>query len=111
MWISVIFASPQFSDEYADDRDKSNVDATTNDSLRSGPTVSTGGLLNPRSTIPFGGKQLLFFYDYETTGGSHYEDHIIEIGSTVIVPDNVSISTVEFSSLCHTSRKINPMGN
>ena len=42
-------------------------------------------------------------YDCETTGGSFYQDHIIEIGSAVIAPDGVSISNHEVSSLCHTS--------
>lgn len=52
------------------------------------------------------GKPLLFMYDCETTGGSFYQDHIMEIGSAVIAPDGVSISNHEFSSLCHTSRHI-----
>ena len=49
---------------------------------------------------------MLFLYDCETTGGSHYNDHIIEIGSVVIVPDNLSVTQTEFSSLCHTSHRI-----
>ena len=52
------------------------------------------------------GKPLLFMYDCETTGGSFYIDHIMEIGSAVIAPDGVSITNHEFSSLCHTSRQI-----
>lgn len=73
-----------------------------------GATICAGNLLNSSSTI---GKQLLFFYDCETTGLSHYEDHIIEIASEVIVPDDLSsITKTEFSSLCHTSRLSNPTG-
>ena len=52
------------------------------------------------------GNPLLFLYDCETTGGSFHQDHIMEIGSTVIIPDGVSISNEEFCSLCHTSRHI-----
>ena len=56
------------------------------------------------------GKPLLFMYDCETTGGSFYQDHIVEIGSVVIAPDGVSISNEEFFSLCHTSRHITRKG-
>ena len=52
------------------------------------------------------GKPLLFFYDCETTGGSHLRDHIIEVGSAVKIPEEASIITAKFSSLCHTSRHI-----
>ena len=52
------------------------------------------------------GKPLLFFYDCETTGGSHLRDHIIEVGSVVEIPEGASITTTEFSSLCHTSLHI-----
>ena len=52
------------------------------------------------------GKPLLFFYDCETTGGSHLRDHIIEVGSVVEIPEGASITTAEFSSLCHTSQHI-----
>ena len=56
------------------------------------------------------GKPLLFMYDCETTGGSHLQDHIMEVGSVVLVPDGVSITTTEFSSLCHTSQHIARQG-
>ena len=49
---------------------------------------------------------LLFMYDCETTGGSFYQDHIVEVGSMVIAPDGASISNDKFSSLCHTPRHI-----
>ena len=52
------------------------------------------------------GEQLLFIYDCETTGGSHLRDHIMDVGSVVVAPEGVSISTTEFSSLCHTSQHI-----
>ena len=52
------------------------------------------------------GHPLLFIYDCETTGGNHLQDHIMEIGSLVLIPNGVSISTVEFTSLCQTSRQI-----
>lgn len=70
----------------------------------------TENLLSSSSTVSPDGKQLLFFYDCETTGGSHYNDHIMEIASTVMVPDNLSISTTEFSYLCRTSRHIAAVG-
>lgn len=57
------------------------------------------------------GEQLLFIYDCETTGGSHLRDHIMELGSVVVAPEGVSISTTEFSSLCHTSQHIVRQGN
>ena len=57
------------------------------------------------------GEQLLFIYDCETTGGSHLRDHIMEVGSVVVAPEGVSISTTEFSSLCHTSQHIVRQGN
>ena len=71
------------------------------------PSVSTGSL---QSTNSLNRKQLLFLYDCETTGLSHYDDHIIEIGSAVIVPDSLTISQTEFSSLCHTSHDISTGG-
>ena len=69
-----------------------------------------GNLLCSSSTISLDGKHLLFFYDCETTGWSHHNDHIIEIASSVMVPDNVSVSTTEFSYLCRTSRHIAAIG-
>ena len=66
-----------------------------------------------RPTITeFDGKPLLFLYDCETTGFSYYgSDRIIEIASTILVPDNVpDITDSEFSSLCYTSRQSNPKG-
>ena len=51
-------------------------------------------------------KPLLFLYDCETTGESHLRDHIMDVGSVVLIPDGVSITTTEFCSLCHTSRHI-----
>ena len=57
------------------------------------------------------GEQLLFIYDCETTGGSHLRDHIMDVGSVVVAPEGVSISTTEFSSLCHTSQHIVRQGN
>ena len=67
------------------------------------------GILIENITVdstPCSGKPLLFIYDCETTGGSFYQDHIVEVGSMVIAPDGVSIHNDEFSSLCHTSRHI-----
>lgn len=52
------------------------------------------------------GKLLLFLYDCETTGGSFHNDHIMELASVVIAPDDISISKPSFTSLCHTSRRI-----
>ena len=56
-------------------------------------------------------EQPLFIYDCETTGGSHLRDHIMEVGSVVVAPEGVSISTTELSSLCHTSQHIVRQGN
>ena len=56
-------------------------------------------------------KPLLFFYDCETTGGSHLRDHIMEVGSVVVVPEGVTVTTAEFSSLCHTSQHIVRQGS
>ena len=62
------------------------------------------------SSFPTHGKRLMVLFDCETTGGSHYSDHIIEVAATMIIPDNVSITTVEFSSLCRTSKHISSFG-
>ena len=81
---------------------ESDTDDATSNSDPS-PSVSTGSLQNTNS---LNRKQLLFLYKCETTGLSHYDDHIIEIASVVIVPDSLTISQTEFSSLCHTSHHI-----
>ena len=81
-----------------DNEEDVNFDEEPDNSLSTTPTVSLDG------------KQLLIFYDCETTGGSHYNEHVIEIASTVMVPDNIHISTPEFSSLCRTSRHIAAIG-
>ena len=52
------------------------------------------------------GEFLLFLYDCETTGGSFHNDHIMELASVVIPPDDTRISKPSFTSLCHTSRII-----
>ena len=93
----------------------SDTNDTSDDSLCSNlPAISPiGNLLSSGSTIPpTDREQLLFFYKCETTGASHYEDHIIEIGAAVIVPDNLtsSITTTEYSTLCYTSRPISENG-
>ena len=50
---------------------------------------------------------LLFFYDCESTGGSTYDDHIIEVGAKVVAaPDSADIPQLEYSSLIHSSRTI-----
>ena len=50
---------------------------------------------------------LMFFYDCESTGGSIYEDHIIEVGAKVVAaPCSTDISQLEYSSLIHSSRII-----
>ena len=83
---------------YKDLSGESDTDDTTSNS---DPllTVSTESL---QSTNPLNRKQLLFLFKCETTGRSHYDDRIIEIASVVIVPDNLTITQTEFSSLCHT---------
>ena len=50
---------------------------------------------------------LLIFYDCEATGGSIYDDNIIEIVAKVIgEPNTVNITNRNFSSLSNTSRWI-----
>ena len=50
---------------------------------------------------------LLIFYDCEATGGSIYNDNIVEIAAKVIgVPNSVNIACRDFSSLSNTSRRI-----
>ena len=83
------------SDEELDDDEPDNPITIVNHAT--GPTVENG-------------KPLLFIYDCETTGGSHLCDHIMEVGSVVSIPDGVSISNAEFSSLCHTSLHITRQG-
>lgn len=53
---------------------------------------------------------VLFFYDCEATGGSIYQDHIIEVASLVIESDDASVSVKSFSSLCRSSRHICKIG-
>ena len=48
---------------------------------------------------------LLFFFDCESTGGSMYNDHIIEVGAKVVaVPGSVSINKHQYGSLIHASQ-------
>ena len=50
---------------------------------------------------------LLFFFDCESTGGSMYSDHIIEVGAKVVaVPDSVGVTQLQYGSLIHSSRSI-----
>lgn len=50
---------------------------------------------------------LLFFFDCESTGGSMYTDHIVEVGAKVIaVPNSVNITQHQYGSLIHSSRSI-----
>ena len=49
----------------------------------------------------------MFFYDCESTSGSIYEDHIIEVGAKVVAaPCSTDISQLGYSSLIHSSRII-----
>ena len=107
------------SGSYSDFKEPKMINSGTNDTCddnlcSSLPAISPiGNLLSSSSTIPpTDRKQLLFFYKCETTGGSHYEEHIIEIGAAVIVPDHLTstITSTEYSTLCHTSRRIDPNG-
>ena len=82
-------------DVFASDEEPDNT--ITFVSSATGPTIESG-------------KPLLFIYDCETTGGSHLRDHIMEVGSLVSIPDGISISNTEFSSLCHTSQHIARQG-
>ena len=60
---------------------------------------------------PNDGEPLLFFHDCEKTRGSYHRDHIIEVAATVIVPDGLHITSIQFSSLCHSSRHIAQKSN
>ena len=54
---------------------------------------------------------LYFLYDCEGTGGSIYDDHIVEIAA-IVQPLCVDIrAPTEFQFLVKTSRKIKPIGN
>ena len=54
---------------------------------------------------------LLFFYDSEATGGSVYDDHIIEVAAKVIgVPPSINIRSHHYTSLCGTSLRIRKQG-
>jgi len=55
-------------------------------------------ILESPSPDPDSGEPLIFIYDCETTGGSHVVDHIIEIAAMVLVPDEVHITKLEFST-------------
>ena len=79
----------------SDDTDLADHDAPPS------PLTDDATDLTPDNSNP-----LLFFYDCETTGGSHHQDHIMEIASEVLLPDDVTITKSEFTSLCHTSRHI-----
>ena len=65
----------------------------------------------PEFSEPLDGKPLLFMYDCESTGGSIYQDHIVEMAAVVLAPDDVIISETSFSQLCKTSLPISTVGN
>ena len=73
-------------------------DDNDNDDINDSDMGNNSGNSGFPDSFPTYAKRLMFLFDCETTGGSHYSDHIIEIASTVIIPDNTSITTVEFSS-------------
>lgn len=68
-------------------------------------------LIDVADMTPENSNPLLFFYDCETTGGSHHQDYIMEIASEVLLLDNITITKSEFASLCHTSRRIVQKGS
>ena len=84
---------------YGDDGDNNDRSDNTNDR-----TEKNNDNNSFSCSFPALGKQLIILFDCETTGGSHYSDHIIEVAATVIVPVNISITKEEFSSLCRTSK-------
>ena len=90
---------------YGDDGDNNDRSDNTNDR-----TEKNNDNNSFSCSFPAHGKQLIILFDCETTGGSHYSDHIIEVAATVIVPVNISITKEEFSSLCHTSKRISSFG-
>ena len=50
---------------------------------------------------------LLFFFDCESTGGSMYSDHMIEVGAEIVtVSNSISITQRQYGSLIHSSRSI-----
>ena len=72
------------------------------------PRPTEDSFLPPDEELPYDDMQpLLIFYDCETTGGSIYDDNIIEIAAKVIgVSNTVNISCREFNSMSNTSRRI-----
>ena len=56
---------------------------------------------------------LYFVYDCEATGGSVYDDHIVEIAAAVQPLSNPRVdiqAPLDFQSLVKTSKKIKPIG-
>ena len=87
-------------EEAEDDEAEADNDATGDDCDPSADNRDTEELQS--NMLP-----LLFFYDCESTGGSTYDDHIIEVGAKVVAaPDSADIPQLEYSSLIHFSRTI-----
>ena len=89
-----------YSADTAVEVDDTDMDRHTSDKEPDNPITFVHPATSP--TIE-NDKPLLFIYDCETTGGSHLQDYIVEVGSMVSIQDGVSISNAE-SSLCHTSQ-------
>ena len=53
---------------------------------------------------------LLFFFDYETTGFSIYDDHLTEVAAKVFGVPHTSLTMPTFESLVHTPRNIPKRG-
>ena len=72
------------------------------------PRPSEDSFLSPDEELPYDDmRPSLIFYDCEATGGSIYDDNIIEIAAKVIgVPNTVNIACCEFNSLSNTSHRI-----
>ena len=86
-------------DEAEDDQAEADNDATGDDC---DPSTENHTEELQSNMLP-----MLFFYDCESTGGSTYDDHIIEVGAKVVAaPDSADIPQLEYSSLVHSSRII-----
>ena len=101
---TAVQSDPQNSDDnrLPDDRPSNDCDEDHESIADLGNSVD----ITPHDCDP-----LYFFYECETTGGSYYRDHIIEVAASVLVPDGLDITITQFSSLCHTSRHIARKGN
>ena len=103
-------------EEQAEEEDESDEEEQVNEGDQTSGGVCHEGELVPTEEsflpsdegLPYDDMHpLLIFYDCEATGGSIYDDNIIELAAKVVgVPNTVNIAHRDFSSLSNTSRRI-----